>query len=98
MSQSTLTIIAKIVSKEDKTDLVKTELLKLIAPTLKEKGCISYHLHQDNENPNIFLFVEKWENRVLWQEHMNQAHLADYVKATEGAVEEFIINEMTEIA
>jgi hypothetical protein len=29
---------------------------------------------------------------------MNNAHLADYMKATEGAVEEFIVNEMTDIS
>lgn len=28
----------------------------------------------------------------------NHQHLADYMAATEGAVEEFILNEMTNIA
>jgi quinol monooxygenase YgiN len=33
-----LTIIARIEAVEDKIELVKTELIKLIEPTLKEKG------------------------------------------------------------
>ena len=95
---ATLTIIANIKTKEDKVELVKTELLKLIDVTRAEEGCINYDLHQDNENPGHFLFYEKWESRELWQAHMGNKHLAEYVAATEGAVEEFTVNEMTQIA
>lgn len=95
--ENKLTIIAKILAKAEKRELVKTELLKLIDITRAEKGCINYELHQDNENPNLFLFHENWENRELWQIHMNNKHLIDYMKATDGAVEDFVLNEMTQI-
>ncbi|MFK8101169.1 MAG: putative quinol monooxygenase [Saprospiraceae bacterium] len=90
-----LTIVAKILAKEEKRELVKSALLKLISTTRAEKGCINYDLHQDNENPNLFLFYENWESRELWQVHMNNDHLAQYMKVTDGAVEEFTLNEMT---
>lgn len=93
-----LTIVANIKTKAAKIDLVKAELLKLIDITRAEKGCINYDLHQDNENPTHFLFYENWESRQLWQTHMGNQHLQDYMAATEGAVEEFILNEMTQIA
>ncbi|WP_422091330.1 putative quinol monooxygenase [Tenacibaculum ovolyticum] len=92
-----LTIIAKIVAKEEKREFVKSELLKLISITRAEKGCINYDLHQDNENPNLFLFHENWESKELWQVHMNNEHLMEYLKVTDGAVEEFVLNEMTVI-
>ena len=44
------------------------------------------------------LFYENWESRELWQAHMGNQHLADYMPATEGAVAEFTVNEMTMIA
>lgn len=94
---STLTIVAKIEAKHDKIDLVKTELLKLVEPTRKEKGCIQYDLHQDNNNPEVFVFYENWESRELWQEHMNNDHLKAYMQATEGAVAQFTLNEMSRI-
>ena len=97
MSNQKLTIVARIVAKPEKRELVKSELLKLIEITRAEKGCINYDLHQDNENENLFLFYENWESRELWQTHMNNRHLADYMKATDGAVEEFILNEMSQI-
>lgn len=90
-----LTIVARIEADNDKIELVKTELLKLIEPTLQESGCIQYDLHQDNDNSAVFLFYENWESRALWQAHMNNSHLAEYAKATEGAVASFTLNEMT---
>jgi quinol monooxygenase YgiN len=93
-----LTIVANIKAKADNIDLVKVELEKLINITRAEEGCINYDLHQDNENPAHFLFYENWESRELWQKHMGSQHLQDYIAATEGAVEEFTVNEMTKIA
>ena len=93
-----LTIVANITVNADNIDLVKAELLKLINTTRAEAGCINYDLHQDNDNPGHFLFYENWESRELWQDHMGNQHLLDYLSATEGAVEEFVISEMTIIA
>ena len=87
-----------IKAKTDKIDLVKAELEKLIDITHAEECCLQYDLHQDNENPAHFMFYENWESRELWQTHMSAQHLQDYMAATEGAVEEFVLNEMTQIA
>ena len=95
---TTLTIVARIEAKTDKVELVKTALLKLIEPTRSEEGCMQYNLHQDNENPEVFVFYENWESRALWQTHMNNDHLKTYMEQTEGAVENFTINEMSKIA
>tara|TARA_R110001583_G_C5654877_1_gene409124 strand:+ start:1367 stop:1657 length:291 start_codon:yes stop_codon:yes gene_type:complete len=93
-----LTIVANIVANEDKIELVKAELIKLIDITRTEDGCINYDLHQDNTNPAHFMFYENWETRDLWQTHMGNTHLAEYMAATDGAVTSFTLNEMTKIA
>lgn len=92
-----LTIIANIVANEDKIELVKAELIKLIDVTRAEACCINYDLHQDNENPAHFTFYENWETRELWQAHMANPHLAEYMAATDGAVAQFTLSEMTKI-
>ncbi len=94
---SYLIIVAHIESKKDKIDLVKSELVKLIEPTRKEEGCLQYDLHQDNDKPEMFLFFENWASRELWQVHMNNDNLKAYMEATEGAIENFTLNEMTKI-
>ncbi|WP_339837029.1 putative quinol monooxygenase [uncultured Maribacter sp.] len=96
MKKSYLTVVARILVKEEHREFVKAELLSLLDVTRAEEGNISYDLQQDNENPNFFIFFEKWVNRELWQKHMANEHLAHYLKVTDGMVDEFILNEMTE--
>lgn len=93
----TLTIAARIETKPEQVELVKAELLKLIPITLAEPGCLQYDLHQDNDNPAIFAFYENWTSRELWQQHMKNTHIAAYLQTTEGAVESFVLNEMTKL-
>ena len=92
-----LTIIASIKAKPGKIDLVKAELEKLVPITRAEEGCLNYDLHQDNEDPAHFLFYENWASRDLWQRHMNAPHLKDFLAATDGAISNFVLNEMTRI-
>lgn len=97
MSNQQVTVIARILAKEEKREFVKSELLKLIAPTRAEEGCLNYDLHQDKENPNLFLFHENWTSPAHLEKHMKNTHLAAYIKATEGAVEEFVVHQMDQI-
>ncbi len=97
METPTLVILARILAKPEKRDLVLAELQKLVEPTRAEKGCISYVLHQDTENINQFFFVENWENYDIWQVHMKNDMLAAYLKATEGCVDEFVIHQLNKI-
>jgi quinol monooxygenase YgiN len=92
-----LTIVAHIEASKDQVDLVKSELLKLIEPTRKESGCMQYDLHQDNGKPEILMFYETWETRELWQAHMNSDHLKAFLAATDGAIANFSVNEMSRI-
>ena len=92
-----LTIVARITAEPDQVDRVKAALESLIPTTLAEEGCIQYDLHQDNEDPAHFLFYENWESRELWQQHINAPHLVAYRKATEGAIAEFTLYEMSRV-
>ncbi len=94
---TTLTIVANITAHSGKAELVKSELTKLVKPTLAEAGCIQYDLHQDNDNPELFLFFENWKTRDLWQDHMKTPHIEAYSKAVDGAVKSFEVKEMTRI-
>jgi len=97
MNSKQLTITATIIAKPENRELVKQELLKLIPPTLKEEGCLNYDLHEDNTNTNRFFFYENWANRELWLNHNASAHIAAHKKATEGAVLDVIIHEMSPV-
>ncbi len=94
---SQLTIVANIHAEPDAIDRVRAELEKLIPITRAEQGCIQYDLHQDNEDPAHFMFVESWASRDLWQVHMSAPHLAAYREAVDGALTKFSLFEMTPI-
>lgn len=72
-------------------------MLKLIEPTRKEEGYIQYDLHQDNENHEVFIFFEIWENQELWQKHIENTPLQNFIKVTDGLLLDLTINQMCKI-
>ena len=91
-----LTIVASIIVKQGQRDFVKSEMIKLIDPTLVEAGCVEYRLHQNN-NPEHFLFYECWQSREAWQKHRENTHMSEYRAVVEGAIESFDVSEMNEL-
>lgn len=79
-----LTVVALIQAVPGKSALLKAELEKLVRATRRENGCVQYVLHQDNTDPDRFLFYENWASRELWQAHLASAHLLAFRQATEG--------------
>jgi quinol monooxygenase YgiN len=95
---SKITVIAKIKAKKESVETVKSELLKMVEPTRKETGCIEYHLHQDNEDPSVFIFYENWESAAALEEHKNTDHYKTYASTVFGLIEERVVNRMSKLA
>jgi quinol monooxygenase YgiN len=95
---SIVTVVAKLIVHEAALETVKTELLKMIEPTRLEEGCIEYRLHQDNDDPKVFIFFEIWENLSCLERHMATTHFSSYIAAVEGMIAEKTIHKMTRIA
>lgn len=98
MNSQRLTIVARILAKYEKRELVKTELLKLAGFSKLDEGCINYDVHEDNENPNLFVVYENWKNRDSLDKHVASKHFVNYVESVDGAVDEFVVHNMTHIA
>jgi quinol monooxygenase YgiN len=82
-----LTIMAKIRAKENSIEKVKGELLNLVEPTCKEKGCVDYIFHQDLEDPSVIMLYENWENNADLEAHMNTKHFKDCFAEIDGEYE-----------
>lgn len=93
-----VTVVAKVTAKDGAMEAVQAELLKMIAPTRKEEGCIEYRLHQDSSDPAVFLFYENWENRACLDQHMNSPHFRAYVAAVADLIVDKSVLLMTELA
>ena len=93
-----LTIIARPTVDPKRVEQVKQAMLDLVEATLKEEGCIRYELHQDNNQTNRFTFVEAWENRELWQKHMNGPAIKVFNDRASGGFIGFELNELTKVS
>jgi quinol monooxygenase YgiN len=94
---STVTVVAKVVARQEAIEAVKSELLRMIEPTRQEEGCQEYRLHQDNADPAVFVFYENWESMACLERHMDSRHFREYVAAVGSLIAEKGVHLMTEI-
>ena len=95
---SIVTVVAKMTAKSDTIEVVKAELIKMLAPTRQEEGCLEYRLHRDNDNPDVFVFYENWKNLACLEQHMNSPHFQAYVAAVGDLIADKAVHKLTEIA
>ena len=80
-------LVARLKAKADHIEFVKAGLQGLVAPTLKEKGCIKYDLHQDQKDPSVFIFIEEWESEEDLNNHSGAAHIKAFGEASAGMLD-----------
>lgn len=92
---SQVTVIARIMAQQEAAETVKNELLKLVAPTRREEGCIEYRFHQDNADPALFFFYENWASAACLEKHKETPHYRSSFSAIAGLVRERSVNLLT---
>jgi quinol monooxygenase YgiN len=60
-------------SKREEVEAAYAELMRA---SLAEPGCLLYDLVVDEENPQVWHMLEKWESRDAWNDHMTSGHVA----------------------
>ena len=77
MPDETIRVIARIVSKPDKVEDTRALLLGLVAPTLRESGCVRYEVMQNHANAAEFSTFEEWASEAAIGAHMTSAHIKE---------------------
>jgi quinol monooxygenase YgiN len=85
-SDAQISLAVIIEAQEGKEDELRKALIALIEPTRKEKGCINFVLHTDPANKGRFMFYENWENKELWNAHLNSPHITAFGNAAGNLV------------
>ena len=91
-------VVATIKALPEAAEALKAEMLELIPKTIQESGCIQYFLHQDNTDPNTFIFYEQWSDDEALQKHLASPHLQAFLKSTQGRTADFAVNKLTRLA
>lgn len=80
MNPEKLTVTALFQARPDKEAELRAALINLIGPTLQEKGCLNYDLHEPEEEGGKFFFYENWEDKKDLNAHLDSAHVKELLK------------------
>ncbi|MEL7649413.1 MAG: putative quinol monooxygenase [Sedimentibacter sp.] len=72
-------VVAKGIYLEGKADEAITMYDELVKKTREEKGCISYSLFRDVNNPDILTMIEEWESVEDLEAHKISEHFTRIV-------------------
>jgi quinol monooxygenase YgiN len=70
-------VVASFEVQPGKADEAEAALRETIVATHGEAGCLSYALHRDTKDPNVYVLIERWTSQVALDNHL----LQPYVKA-----------------
>lgn len=73
-----ITVVAVAKVKPETTADFKQAGLGLVKGSRKEQGNISYAMHVSKDDPNTFVFIEKWQSQAAIDAHMNGQVLATF--------------------
>ena len=88
MAEGEVTVIARIKAKTGEVQRVKEELLKLLAPTRAENGCMNFDMHQGATDQSQFLFHENWTSKAALEAHFETPHIKNWLRVAEGLLAE----------
>lgn len=76
---SPLTMIARLSPKPDKVEELRHILKSFVEPTRRERGCISYNLHEiDSVEGIVFVFYEVWRSQDDHQQHDKTPWISEF--------------------
>jgi quinol monooxygenase YgiN len=70
-------------ARSGKETALREALVKLLAPTRREEGCLNYDLHESLEVPGKFLFYENWSSKEAHHIHSNSEHIKELAEHLE---------------
>ncbi|MCC3701250.1 putative quinol monooxygenase [Rouxiella badensis] len=87
-------IVAPLTVKPEFIEEVTTALLAVVSASREELGCLQYDLHREIDNPNNFVFYERWRSDEAIAQHEQSAHFKHFVSQIEGKLEKIEIKKL----
>jgi len=77
---SEIRVIAVVQGKPGTADAIQQALLRCVAPSRAETGCLLYTPHRDLDSTERFVFFERWASRAALAEHEGTEHFKKLVR------------------
>lgn len=83
-----ITVLAIARAKPGMEAELGKRLLAMVEPSRTEEGCISYDMHQSNEDPAIWMAYETWRSDEDLTLHFEKPYLRAFAETAEEVVAE----------
>ncbi|MEN1758913.1 putative quinol monooxygenase [Anoxynatronum sibiricum] len=74
-----ITIVAKSTVKKGQEEAFIAMTKDLIEASQQEVGCLSYGLYRDLNDPQVFTFIEEWQDQAAIDRHNASEHFVRIV-------------------
>lgn len=94
----TVKITAIITVKPEARTQLLPVFIDLVAKSRAEIDNLRYDLHEEQSNPNRFIFIETWRNQAAVDSHNGSTHFQHFVQAIDGKTDELNIILMQDVS
>src|SRR3546814_9311383 len=84
---SKVTNLAFIRAQPGRSGELGRRLRRLVVPSRREPGCISYDLHRADNDPDLWMVYENWRSTDDLQAHLATAHMRAFIAEAPFLVE-----------
>jgi quinol monooxygenase YgiN len=77
-----LTNAAFFKAKPGQRDTLGARLLKLVAPTRQEAGCLRYDIFRSKDDPDAWFVYEDWRSAADFGAHMQTPYVQAFMEQT----------------
>ncbi len=78
MSDEKIVLIARLKVREDAVERAKELALGIVGPSREEEGCHNYDVHQQLDDPTVFVWHETWRDRTALDEHFGKSYFQEF--------------------
>jgi len=84
---SALTFIGTARAKPGQAGNLEREMRATVAATHAEPGCIHYSMHQSLQDPDVFIFIERWASKADLDRHFESDHVKSLIERTQSMMD-----------
>lgn len=82
-----VTNLAFIRAQDGRSEELGQRLRRLVARSRREPGCLNFHLHRADDDPNLWMIYETWRSAGDRQAHYAAAHTRAFIAEAPFLVE-----------
>ncbi|PSH65252.1 putative quinol monooxygenase [Phyllobacterium sophorae] len=96
---NSIKVVARVVVTPGQEAAFEKHAGALSIATRNEDGCLSYHLFRNPTQQGVYVFVEDWASRSVWEKHMSCEPIRAFNKQlSPGTIAHIEIQALDQIA